>query len=144
MKEDSLNPFLTRYSPTCRMSSISKNTKYVEKIKQRSEDFGVSITDKESYRLSLQGQGLGGAVSVSSGSFMFPDGKYDSNKDISFVLRPDLSPVQIDEYIDRLRSRLESADEELKSSIEQAISQAEAVKSVTPASSDGSSAPSQE
>lgn len=95
------------------------------------DDFGNSVTDKESYRLSLASKR--GSISTIGGSYqqgqyMFENGKYDSLKDFSFALRKDLSIVEIDEYIDSMRERLETADAELSKQIQTEISKAEAAK----------------
>lgn len=95
------------------------------------DDFGKSVTDKESYRLSLASKRgsistLGG--SYQKGQYMFEDGQYNSLKDFSFALRKDLSIVEIDEYINSLRERLETSDTELSKQIQSEILKAEAAK----------------
>lgn len=121
------NPLIKRYSPNCRFTDgYFKNTVQVKLVK---DDFGESITDKESYRLSLiSGVGAQASGAVNPACYMFPDGKYDINKDISYVLRPDLSTVQIDEYLTAMKNSLESSDESLKTKIESDIKYAELLK----------------
>ena len=118
-----VNPFLFRYPP-CSMSLSLQNTKKTIEVEIVPEDFGDSITDKESYRLSLASMrgdmaSLGGSGNV--GQYMFEDGKYDIHKDFSYILRKDLSIVEIDEYTERLKKQLEAADESLKNQIESEI-----------------------
>lgn len=120
------NIFLRRYLPICRSygSFIEQ-----EQTKIIVDNFGKSITDKEAYRLSLvNGVGASASGAVNPACYMFPDGKYDINKDISYVLRPDLSPVQIDEYLVAMKNSLETSDEELKSKIKKDIQYAEEIK----------------
>lgn len=112
------NPFLRRYCPNSRFNNGEGFNKSIDTI-VKFEDFGESITDKESYRLSLLGHSTSGAIgtSPSGGTYAFPDGKYDYNKDISYVLRPDLTSVQIDEYIKAEKAYNENNDLKLKSQI---------------------------
>lgn len=109
-----INPLVRRYIPNSRFVEGAFKDTFV--CNPSYEDFGESITDKESYKLSLAGHSLGGASSVGlqSGSYAFPDGKYVSSKDISSILRPDLSPVEVDEIIQRSKESLESYDERTK------------------------------
>lgn len=95
------------------------------------DNFGESVTDKESYRLSLASKR--GSISSMNGSYqqgiyMFEDGKYNSLKDFSYALRKDLSIVELDEYIENMKSRIETADENLKADIKSQIEKAEAAK----------------
>lgn len=120
------NIFLRRYLPICRSygSFIEQ-----EQTKIIVDNFGKSITDKEAYRLSLiNGVGASASGAVNPACYMFPDGQYDINKDISYVLRPDLSPVQIDDYLSAMKDSLEAADDKLKSKIEKDIQYAEEIK----------------
>lgn len=118
-----VNPFLFRYPP-CSMSLSLNNTKKTVEVEIVPEEFGESITDKESYRLNLASMrgdmaSLNGSGNV--GQYMFEDGKYDIHKDFSYILRKDLSIVEIDEYTERLKKQLEAADESLKNQIESEI-----------------------
>lgn len=112
------NYYLRRYGPNNRMifSPISKQKLFIE----IPSDYGESITDKESYKLSLAGKR--GAISSlmpgqQSGQYMFEDGKYNRSKDFSYILRKDLTIVDIDRYTERLKKELETADETLIDSI---------------------------
>lgn len=128
MKSSVSNPFLCRYAPNQRFLTGSFIDQQETKISP--ENFGPSITDKEAYRLQLV-NGVG-ASSVGAASnpacYMFPDGKYEISKDISFVLRPDLSPVQIDMYLQSMRDSLEQSDDKLRTKIEKDIKYAEEIK----------------
>ena len=138
MKSSVSNPFLCRYAPNQRFINGAFFDQQETKISP--ENFGPSITDKEAYRLQLI-NGVG-ASSVGAASnpacYMFPDGKYEISKDISYILRPDLSPVQIDMYLQSMKDSLEKSDENLKSKIEKDIKYAEEIKARA-ASSDTSS-----
>lgn len=93
-----------------------------------------SVTDKESYRVtlaslrgSLSAQGMG---SPTVGSYSIPAGQdYDPRTDFSFLNRPDLTVVQLDEYIDDFKKRLESADDALAQRIKEELAVVEAKKS---------------
>lgn len=128
MSKSVSNPFLCRYAPNQRFLTGAFLSQ--EQTKVHPEDFGPSITDKEAYRLQL----INGVGASSSGAasnpacYMFPDGKYDITKDISYVLRPDLSPVQIDMYLEAMKESLESSDDKLKSKIEKDIKYAQEVQ----------------
>lgn len=93
-----------------------------------------SITDKESYRLQLVS--MRGAMSAltperQKGMYMFEDGKYDIHKDISHILRKDLSIVEIDEYIRATKESLETSDKALESEIKANIEALETKKKET-------------
>lgn len=93
-----------------------------------------SMTDKEAYRVSLASlrgtlaaHGLG---SPTVGSYSIPAGEnYDSRVDFSFLNRPDLTIVQLDEYIADFKHRLESADESLAQRIKEELAIVESKKS---------------
>ena len=122
------NPLTMRYAPNQRfvVGAFSEQ----EEVKIHPDNFGESITDKEAYRLQLV-SGVGASsigAAANPACYMFPDGKYDINKDISYVLRPDLSPVQIDDYLAAMHTSLENADENLKAKIESDIKYAEQIR----------------
>lgn len=130
------NIYLKRYLPDCRSFGA-----FAEQCPTKIiiDDFGESITDKEAYRLSLvNGVGASASGGVNPACYMFPDGKYEINKDISYVLRPDLSPVQIDMYLDSMKSALEQSDESLKGKIEKDIQFATEIKNRAAAEKDTS------
>lgn len=114
------NPLLYRYPPNTRFTK-GDFSKQVE-TKVRIDVFGDSVTDKESYRLSLAGKrGAIGTGSNNTGWYMFPDGKYDHDKDFSYFYRKDLSIVEIDNYIKNMTEAQENADKELAKQIQEQI-----------------------
>lgn len=123
------NNLIKRYPPNYRFNfGAFKEQKEVPII---IDNFGESVTDKESYRLSLaskRGTISSMIGSYQQGAYMFEDGKYDSLKDFSYALRKDLSIVELDEYIENMQARLETADESLKADIQSQIKKAQAAK----------------
>lgn len=123
------NPLLFRYAPNCRFIAGAFNRQKC--VDLHPVEFGESVTDKESYRLQLSGKR--GAISslqegMQKGWYMFDDGKYDIHKDFSYIMRKDLSIVDIDRYTELLKKELESADESLASDIKSQISQLQSKK----------------
>lgn len=106
-----------------------------------------SITDKESYRLQLASM-RGAMASLTperqKGMYMFQDGKYDPSKDISHILRKDLSIVEIDEYIRSAQDSLNTVDKEttaqVKAEIEQLNAKREEILNSQKQTKDNSSA----
>ena len=88
-----------------------------------------SITDKEAYRVNLatlRGQLATGCGSPTVGSYSIPAGKkYDKRFDFSYINRPDVTIVELDNYIENMKSSLEKYDSELKLQIQDEIKQAE-------------------
>lgn len=114
------NPLLFRYPPNFRF--INGGFKEQVEVKTSIETFGESVTDKESYRLSLAGKrGAIGTGSNNTGWYMFPDGKYDHSKDFSYFYRKDLSIVDIDNYINNMKEALKTSDEKLAKEIQEQI-----------------------
>lgn len=127
-----VNHFLKRYPPNIRYLA----TGFANQIEQvcNYEVFGDSITDKESYRLnltSLRGEMSKMTGSNSKGVYMFEDGQYDKDKDFSIALRPDISIVQLDDYIKELNNQLETATKEQAKLIRQELAKAEKQKEET-------------
>lgn len=93
-----------------------------------------SVTDKESYRVTLaslrgtlSAQGMG---SPTVGSYSIPAGEnYNPRTDFSFLNRPDITIVQLDEYINDFKTRLENADSALAQRIKEELAVVEAKKS---------------
>lgn len=121
------NIYLKRFTPDCRFTG-KKELKSCELEKFPFD----SVTDKEAYRItlaSMRGSLAQGSGSPTVGSYSIPAGEsYDPHNDFSFLNRPDLSIVMIDDYIKDFESRLKSADNELKVQIEQEIASAKAKK----------------
>lgn len=126
-KNESVN-FCRRWRPDFRY----RDDKNLDCSLKPAIDVTNSITDKESYRLtlaSLRGELARGSGSPTVGSYSIPAGQdYDPNKDFSFLNRPGLTIVEIQDYIDNFRSNLEKYDAELKIKVEDEINKAEAKK----------------
>lgn len=121
------NHFLFRYPP-CAALTLTGFKNQVP-VKPQVTVFGESVTDKESYRLSLAGKrGSMGTGSTTTGWYMFQDGKYDHNKDFSYFYRKDLSIVDIDNYINNMTEAQKNADKALASEIQSQIDLANAKK----------------
>lgn len=121
------NPLLYRYPPNNRF--IKGDFKNQVEVKVRKQIFGDSITDKESYRLSLAGKrGSIGTGSTSTGWYMFTDGKYSHDKDFSYFYRKDLSIVDIDNYIENMKEAQKNADKDLAAEIDVQINLAKEKK----------------
>lgn len=122
------NNLLFRYQPNSRFNgAISKQVQF----KRNPVHFGKSITDKESYRLNLvskQGSIKSSLGSSNTGWYMFQDGKYSFDHDFSHIMRKDLSIVEIDEYINRMKQERQEADKQLKNFIDSQIALAEQAK----------------
>ena len=89
-----------------------------------------SITDKEAYRVNLatlRGQLATGCGSPTVGSYSIPAGKkYDKRFDFSYLNRPDVTIVELDNFIENMKNSLENYDSEIKLQIQDEIKQAEA------------------
>lgn len=88
-----------------------------------------SVTDKEAYRItlaSMRGQLAQGSGRRDVGSYSIKSGEvYDSRFDFSFLNRPDITIVELDNYIKVMKRRLEESDEALKADIQSQIDKAE-------------------
>lgn len=144
MAKEKINPFLFRYPPNTRfiVGAYSKQSA----ITLHPINFGDSVTDKESYRLSLAGKR--GSISTigqsQQGWYMFPDGKYSLDKDFSHVMRKDLSIVEIDNYINNMIEAQKKADKVLKAEIESQLEKAYEAKKQLESKSDDNGGKSSE
>lgn len=88
-----------------------------------------SITDKEAYRVNLatlRGQLASGSGSSTVGSYSIPAGKeYDKRFDFSYINRPDVTIVELENFIENMKSTLENYDSDLKLQIQDELKQAE-------------------
>lgn len=131
------NPLLFRYPPNNRF--INGDFKKQIEVKVRKDVFGDSVTDKESYRLSLAGKrGSIGIGSNTTGWYMFPDGVYDHDKDFSYFYRKDITIVDIDNYIEKMTEAQKNADKELANEIQKQIDIANSKKDELKAIDDNS------
>lgn len=138
MVKEKINPFLFRYPPNTRfvVGAYSKQSA----VTLHPISFGDSVTDKESYRLSLAGK-RGSISSIGQsqqGWYMFPDGQYSFDKDFSHVMRKDLSIVEIDNYIKTMIEAQKNADQALQAEIETQLIKAYEAKSKLEAKSEDS------
>lgn len=140
-KKDLLSiPTISRWQPDFRY----RDDKRIDVELNNCKIISSSVTDKEAYRVTLAS--LRGTLSASGlgsptqGSYSIPAGKdYDPRFDFSFLNRPDLTIVQLDEYIEDFRSRLESADGELRKRIESELDLVEKTRADLVAKQDNNS-----
>lgn len=88
-----------------------------------------SIVDKESYRITLASmRGMIPKLGSSHvGSYSLKDGKYNPDFDFSYLNRPDLTIVDIKNYIDKYKSQIENYDNDLKVRIQEELDKADAM-----------------
>lgn len=88
-----------------------------------------SLTDKEAFRVSLaslRGTLASGMGSPTVGQYSLPAGKeYDYNFDFSYLNRPDISLVELHEFIENTRENLEGYDRDLQIKIKAELEKAE-------------------
>lgn len=128
-KEVSKNTTIARWKPDFRY----QKEKLVDVSLNNCKIKDDSVTDKEAYRVTLaslrgtlSAQGMG---SPTVGSYSIPAGeKYDPRTDFSFLNRPDITIVQLDEYIADFKKRLETADSVLSQRIKDELALVEAKK----------------
>lgn len=132
MAKSTINPIptISRWQPDFRYRKDKRIDVPLNNCKIKDD----SVTDKEAYRVTLaslrgtlSAQGMG---SPTVGSYSIPAGEdYDSRTDFSFLNRPDLTIVQLDEYINDFKVRLENADAALAQRIKEELAVVEAKKS---------------
>lgn len=114
------NPFLVRFKPDYRYCDDKKFTYELTTSSGGFVSENDSITDKEAYAINLASErGDMSALGASrQGVYSIPAGeKYDPNNDFSYLNRPDITIVDLDNYIEDFKSRLENADEKLKAQL---------------------------
>lgn len=115
------NPFLVRFKPDYRYRD---DKKFNYELKSSSGGFvsnDDSVTDKDAFAVNFASErGDMSAIGASrQGVYSIPAGQeYDPNNDFSYLNRPDITLVDLDNYIQDFKARLEAADGELKSQIE--------------------------
>lgn len=115
------NPFLVRFQPDYRYRD-DKRSEY--KLNSSSGGFvssDDSVTDKEAFAVNFASErGDMSALGASrQGVYSIPAGEdYDPNNDFSYLNRPDITLVDLDNYIQDFKARLESADSKLKAQLE--------------------------
>lgn len=126
-----VNPFLVRFKPDYRYRS-DKKTEY--KLSSTSGGFvsnDDSITDKEAFAINFASErgDMSSLGASREGVYSIPAGKpYDPNNDFSYLNRPDITLVDLDNYIESFKERLEHADNALKASLENELKNLESKK----------------
>lgn len=125
MKEETFNnKTIKRWHPNFRY--IKEKT--IDAPLENFKSTDPSVTDKESYRVtlaSLRGQLAQGSGKIDVGSYSIPVGQeYDPAKDFSFLNRPDLTIVELDEKIALMIKYQQKYDGELKEEMDKQLAQA--------------------
>lgn len=117
---EKVNPLLVRFRPDYRYVN-NKKTEF--KLTTSTGGFistQESITDKEAYAINFASE-RGDIASIGAsrtGVYSIqPDEKYDPKNDFSYLNRPDITLVDLDEYIEAFKARLEKSDEQLKNQL---------------------------
>lgn len=117
LEQENINPFLIRFRPDYR---YVKDKKTIYNLSTSNGGFNSkqeSITDKEAYAINFASE-RGDIASVGAsrtGVYSIKPGeKYDPKNDFSYLNRPDLTLVDLDEYIQDFKYRLEKSDEQVK------------------------------
>lgn len=116
-----VNPFLIRFKPDYRYRSDKKTEYNLSSTTGGFVSNDDSITDKEAFAINFASErGDMSALGASrEGVYSIPAGKpYDPNNDFSYLNRPDITLVDLDNYIEEFKERLENADKALQSSLE--------------------------
>lgn len=117
LEKENQNPFLIRFRPEYRYVKDKKTIYNLSNSNGGFESTEESVTDKEAYAINFASErgdiaSLGasrtGVYSIQAGE------KYDPKNDFSYLNRPDLTLVDLDEYIQDFKYRLEKSDEKLK------------------------------
>lgn len=117
LETENQNPFLIRFRPDYRYVTNKITYFNLSTSNGGFKSTHESITDKESYAINFASErgdiaSLGasrtGVYSIKAGE------KYDPKKDFSYLNRPDLTLVELDEYIQDFKYKLENSDEQLK------------------------------
>lgn len=118
--------FALRWRPDFRYVSEKKITVPLDNFKSTTP----SVTDKEAYRVtlaSLRGQLAQGSGKIDVGQYSIKAGEeYDPAKDFSFLLRPDLTIVELDEKIKLMTEYQQKYDGELKQEMDRQLAEAKA------------------
>lgn len=125
MKEEIIeNKTIKRWHPNFRY----ENEKKIDVPLKNFKSTTPSVTDKEAYRVtlaSLRGQLAQGTGKIDVGSYSLKAGEeYDPAKDFSFLNRPDLTIVELDEKIALMTKYQQKYDGELKEEMDRQLAQA--------------------
>lgn len=117
LETENQNPFLIRFRPDYR---YVQNKKTYYNLSTSNGGFNSkqdSITDKEAYAINFASE-RGDIASVGAsrtGVYSIKAGeKYDPKNDFSYLNRPDITLVDLDNYIEDFKYKLENSDEQLK------------------------------
>ncbi len=117
LEKEIQNPFLIRFKPDYRYIQDKKTYYNLSTSNGGFFSKDESITDKEAYAINFASE-RGDIASVGAsriGVYSIKAGeKYDPKNDFSYLNRPDLTLVELDEYIADFKYRLENSDEQLK------------------------------
>lgn len=120
LETETQNPYLVRFKPDYRYLT---NKKTIYNLSTSNGGFisnDESITDKEAYAINFASE-RGDIASIGAsrtGIYSIKEGeKYDPQNDFSFLNRPDLTLVDLDQYIQDFKFRLENSDENLKNKL---------------------------
>ena len=117
LEAENLNPFLFRFRPDYRYVQNKKTFYNLSTTNGGFNSKQESITDKEAYTINFASE-RGDIASVGASRTgvysMKPGEKYDPKNDFSYLNRPDLTLVDLDNYIEDFKYRLENSDKQLK------------------------------
>lgn len=117
LETENINPFLIRFRPDYRYVKDKKTLYNLSTSNGGFNSKQESITDKEAYAINFASE-RGDISSVGASRTgvysMKPGEKYDPKNDFSYLNRPDLTLVDLDQYIEDFKYRLENSDEQLK------------------------------
>lgn len=117
LETENLNPFLIRFRPDYRYVQNKKTFYNLSTSNGGFNSKQESITDREAYAINFASE-RGDIASVGASRTgvysMKPGEKYDPRNDFSYLNRPDLTLVDLDNYIEDFKYRLENSDEQLK------------------------------
>lgn len=114
-------PTIKRWHPNFRYEVEKKVDAPLENFKSTTP----SVTDKEAYRVtlaSLRGQLAQGSGKIDVGSYSIKAGEeYNPVRDFSFLNRPDLTIVELDERINLMTTYQQKYDGELKAEMDRQL-----------------------
>lgn len=116
-----VNPFLVRFKPDYRYRSDKKTEYHLNSTTGGFVSRDDSITDKEAFAINFASErgDMSSLGASREGVYSIQAGKpYDPNNDFSYLNRPDITLVDLDNYIESFKERLEHADNALKASLE--------------------------
>ena len=117
LETENQNPFLIRFRPDYRYVENKKTFYNLSTSNGGFNSKQESITDKEAYAVNFASE-RGDIASLGAsrtGVYSIKPGeKYDPKNDFSYLNRPDITLVDLDNYIQDFKYRLENSDEQLK------------------------------